>query len=270
MVPELLFDIAFCPSFKQNYKDDRPCFYISHYQLDFINSCDDIMIPEPWDGDILKAPILVLSSNPAFTTEELFPTNSWPKAMIADFFKNRFLDRGPKYSWTYNHKILLKDGSRGHSVRYWSSIQKRVEEIIGRKAIPGIDYCMTEIVNCKTNKEFGVKDAIDYCADKFLYQKLSISQASLILAIGSHVKTYLHGQSELLSIPIMYLPHPAAFEKKTVQAKYTEEEIQRYRDIVSAHHNTECEELAQIKMPSNEEVINFIQLKVHEYQQSIM
>ena len=50
------------------------CPKISNYKgLSGIQE-NDIMIPEPWDGDISNALILVLSSNPAYTKDELFPT----------------------------------------------------------------------------------------------------------------------------------------------------------------------------------------------------
>ena len=87
----------------------------------------------------------------------------------------------------YNHKIMLKDGTRGHSVRYWNSLQKRVEELLGRPAIPGADYCRTEIVNYKTNKEYGVSEAINYCANQYLNKKIKVSGPKLILGTGVHV-----------------------------------------------------------------------------------
>jgi len=266
MVPKLLLDITNCKSFEQDSDDTKPCFKIAHYQIKSKLSKKDFMLPEPWDGDILQAPILVISSNPAFTEEELFPTRNWPQEMVADYFTNRFKNRGSKYSWTYNHKILLKDGTRGHSVRYWSSIKKRVEEILGRRAVPGQDYCMTEIVHCKTNKEYGVKEAIGYCSREFLFKKITISQAHLIMAIGAHVKSFFKEVSELQSIPIMYLPHPAAHISKTVKAIYTEEEIQIFREILnSPQKHTKYRQLANIELPSDDGVIEFIQMQIEYY-----
>jgi len=266
LIPKLLFDITNCKSFKQEYDDSKPCFKISHYQLKSRVVPEEVMVPEPWDGDILQAPILIISSNPAFTEDEFFPTRNWPQEMIADYFTNRFKNRGPKYSWTYNHKILLKDGKRGHSVRYWSSIQKRVEEILGKIAVPGQDYCITEIVHCKTNKEFGVKEAIDFCAKEFLFRKIFISQAKLIIAIGAHVKSFFKEVSQLLSIPIIYLPHPASFEPKTIAAKYSEDQINEFREIlgnqVLVNRNKNRNLFSSVKLPNDDEVIEFIQMKI--------
>ena len=266
MVPKLLFDITNCKSFEQDFDDTKPCFKIAHYQIKSKLSEKDFMLPEPWDGDILQAPILVISSNPAFTEEELFPTRNWPQEMVADYFTNRFKNRGLKYSWTYNHKILLKDGTRGHSVNYWSNIKGRVGELLNRRAIPGEDYCMTEIVHCKSNDEFGVKEAIDFCAKEFLFKKISVSQAKLIIAVGSFVKSFFNEVNELLSIPIMYLPHPASFGPKKVQAIYSEEEIQIFREILSnPKRYTRYRQLANIDLPSDNDVIEFIQMQIEYY-----
>ena len=266
MIPSLLFDITNCKSFEQDFDDTKPCFKIAHSQIRSKLAETDFMVPEPWDGDILKAPILIISSNPAFTEEELFPTRSWPQEMVADYFTNRFKNRGPKYSWTFNHKILLKDGSRGHSVRYWSSIQKRVEEILGRRAVPGQDYCMIEIVHCKTNKEYGVKEAINFCAEEFLIPKISVSQAKLIVAIGAYVKSFFKEKRELLSIPIIYLPHPASFEPKTIGAKYSEYQINEFREILDdkkvVDRNFIENQLSDVMLPSDDEVVVFIKVKI--------
>jgi len=263
LIPQLLFDIAYCDSFKQEFDDTKVCFKISHYQLKSNRSAEDIMIPEPWDGDIASAPILVVSSNPAYTPEELFPTKDWPRNMVADYFTNRFKNRGKLYSWTYNHKILLKDGSRGHSVRYWSSIQKRVEELLGRPAVPGQDYCMAEIVHCKTNQEYGVKESVDFCARKFLMRKIEVSNARLILGIGSHVKSYLNEVDTLSSVPVVYLPHPSSFETKTFHGKYSQEQIARFRSYLDSGTSTrDNQQTLNIMMPSDDEVIDFIKSRL--------
>lgn len=267
MIPKLLFDIAKCDNF---------CSLITHASIS--NSCNDIInfqrtqsavrnndfqIPEPWSGDITNAPILVISSNPAYSKAEIYPTLAWPDAIIADFFINRFKDRGNKYSWVHNNKILNIDGTRGTSVRYWSSIKKRVEELLLRNAQPGIDYCITELVHCKSSKQIGVANALPECTKRFLNRKSEISGAKLIIGIGSFVRDSFNGKSAINGIPTIYLPHPNAFEPKTIVKTHKKEEITKIREIIPNGNIIEKEiDYSDILLPTEEEVREFIDKQI--------
>jgi hypothetical protein len=94
---KLLFDIVNCKNFKSLISKPNPnngCNKIVDFQKkQGITAINDFHVPEPWSGDIVNAPILVVSSNPSFNKDELYPTYSWPPKMIADFFINRFKPR---------------------------------------------------------------------------------------------------------------------------------------------------------------------------------
>jgi len=262
MIPKLLFDIAECKNFLaltalSNPK--HPCDKIVEFQRTQKTKFKiKFQIPEPWNGDIVNAPILIVSSNPSYSHEELYPDLSWPKSIIADFFINRFTNRGPNLSWVYNNRILNRNGTRGKSVRYWSSITKRVNELIGRNSIPGIDYCITELVHCKSIKEIGVRNALPECSKQFFNGKNGISGSSLIVAIGRHARDYFHNNPTFTEKPIIYLPAPNAFGPKKLRDHYNENEIATYRQIFNNHENNRANIIySDINLPNEIQLQNF-------------
>lgn len=264
MIPRLLFDIAKCKNFNSlipTISPLHPCNEIVDFQRKqgAIN-INDFQIPEPWSGDILNAPILIISSNPAYSKTELYPTLSWPDSIIADFFINRFKDRGSQYSWVYNNKVLNVDGTRGKSVRYWTSIKKRVEELLNRNAKPGIDYCITELVHCKSSQQIGVASALPECTKRFLFGKTGICGAKIVIAIGSFVRDYLNKVNNINGIPVIYLPHPNAFESKTLQKNYSADEIEALRRILLNKLDNKKNDIdySDVQLPTDEEVKEFI------------
>lgn len=267
MIPKLLFDIAKCNHFCNLITDPNhksPCNIIVNSQRGYgVTKKSDYQLPEPWTGDIVNAPILVLSSNPGYSDDELYPDFSWPPPMIADFFINRFKNRGSKYSWVYNNKVLNSDGKRGISVRYWTSIKKRVEELLLRPSNPGIDFCITEIVHCKSSSENGVNTSLHNCSDIFLDEKIKISGAILIIGIGEFVRKYFNENNKINGIPITYLPHPNAFKPKTFEKTHSKENIKRIQKIISKEHNSfKNVSYSDISLPSLEEIKIFIDSKI--------
>ena len=285
MVPKLLFDIAKCCNFIQLTKCNsptHPCNNIVDFQRKNGNAqnINDFQLPEPWNGDIVNAPILVISSNPAYSKDELYPTLNWPAPMIADFFINRFKNRG-KYSWVLNNRVLNKDGSRSRPVRYWSIIQKWVTNILGRTAKPGIDYCLTELVHCKSSNQIGVQKALPVCAGNFCCDILRITGAKLIIVFGSIAKHYIKANcSSPNGIPTIYLPHPNSRKKKKVSDHFSKEEIENFRELLNGKgqyknkfQNIGCPDVnlqsnikyANVKLPTDEEIKIFIEEKIKEY-----
>ena len=266
MIPKLLFDIAKCSEFCSlitNPDSSSSCSLIVDSQKDHeVEVKKDFQLPEPWTGDIINAPILVISSNPGYSKEEIYPDFTWPKPMIADFFMNRFQDRGSRYSWVYDNKVLNNDGERGISVRYWSSIRARVKELLG-SAKPGIDYCITEIVHCKSSSEKGVENALPKCSDLYLERKIKISDAKFIIGVGEFVKKYFKEVKYINGIPITYLPHPNAFKPKTFLKTHTEERLDEIKSILSSEHViSNSIEYSDISLPSLEEVKKFIDTQI--------
>jgi hypothetical protein len=262
MIPKLLFDIAKCKNFLtliSAVNRSYPCNDIIDFQrIKGAKIANDFQIPEPWSGDIINAPILIISSNPAYSNIELYPNLSWSDPMIADFFMNRFKDRGLKYSWVYKNKVLNKDGTRGKSVQYWASIKKRVEELLGYIPKPGLDYCITELVHCKSSQQIGVANALPECTKRFLSGQNGISGAKIIIAVGSFVRDYFNRTTNINGIPIIYLPHPNAFEPKKLSDHYTEQEIDKMRELLVNNNENRGIDYSDIDLPTEEEVKKFI------------
>lgn len=266
MIPKLLFDISNCSEFCKLIKNrniDSKCREIVDSQINQEPLLDnDFQIPEPWTGDIVNAPILIISSNPGYSGIELYPNSTWPNSMVADFFINRFQDRGSKYSWVYNNKVLNNDGTRGIPVRYWTSINKRVEELLLKPVKPGIDYCITEIVHCKSLSEKGVNKSLPMCSSLFIENKLRISGAKLIIGIGEFVSKHFDRKDNINGIPITYLPHPNAFKPKTFQKTQTKENLDKIRNILKINSLPEQNiEYSTTRLPNFKEIEKFIELQ---------
>jgi hypothetical protein len=269
MVPKLLIDIARCSNFCNlitNIDNDDSCNDIIDYQRTIgVSEESDFQIPEPWSGDLLNAPILFISSNPAIELIELYPTNSWSDKMIADFFINRFKDRGNKYSWVYKSKVLNKDGTRDDWQHYWAGMKGRAEELLDRKANPGIDYCLTEIVHCKSSNEAGVENAKSECYIKYLDAILNISGAYLIVVVGKYAKEILNEAQNKKGKPIVYLPHPNSREPKKFNDVYSDR-ILRLKEIVKPKKKSpKTFDVCDFDLPSDDEVKKFIDEQIMLY-----
>lgn len=217
----------------------------------------EIQLPEPFSGDLYNAPILFISSNPSLSKEEIYPTESWPKKMIHDFFVNRFENRGEEASWVFNNRVLNKNGRDLKSVKYWTSINKRAEEILERKAIAGRDYCITEVVHCKSWNEIGVEFAKEQCKSLFLENLISSSNAKVIISIGAVAKKMLNSENVLFGKPIYYLPHPNAFKAKTFEKVFNSEELDLLKKLVKSSVIND-RDISVYDLPTEDEVKNFI------------
>ena len=273
MILRLLFEIAKCKIFSNpthTVNENHPCNGIVNFQREQgAKAVEDFQIPEPWSGDILNAPILIISSNPAYSKNELFPDLLWPEPMIADFFINRFKDRGKEYSWVFQNKVLNKDGTRGRSVRYWAHIRNRVKELLGYEPKPGIDYCLTELVHCKSSGQIGVERALRMCTEKFFKSIINISSAKIIIAIGSFVRdcNYFNGNQNINGIPVIYLPHPNARMPRRLPAHYSKKEIEEFRDLLENNDNRKRKiDYRDIDLPTEEKVKKFIDEKIQRTQ----
>jgi hypothetical protein len=162
--------------------------------------------PEAWAGDITKAPIIFLSSNPSFNSEENYPnwqTSKWSAESIIDFALNRFSKMqlrqygATEYGSLKNFdRTVEKDGSLSKNrVRYWSWVRQLVSHILEKpeSEVSAIsDYVMTEIVHCKSSYEEGVVSARKKCKDKYLERILALSPAELIFVVGKNAALDMH------------------------------------------------------------------------------
>lgn len=208
---------------------NHPCDNVVNSQLTLELEPTQFHLPEPWNGRIDCAPILFISSNPSISVEELFPTSGWPDEMIVDFFMNRFEDRGVNDSWVYKNKILMRDGSRSkRTVAYWAAIQCRAAELFGRDVIPGIDYCITEIVPFKSHKEIGVARAAKFCNENYFSKVVKLSDAAIFIGVGKVAMNFLksfYPEDKIGEREILYIPHPNARSRKTFASHYSSEKL---------------------------------------------
>lgn len=142
-------------------------------------------LPEPWNGDIEKAPVIFVGLNPSFDPNEFFPhddssnTQPWwttPAGCISlcganydlqrleDFFENRFSNpclHKPPYV-NNNLGVLLNNLSYSHRVKYWSFIEKVMRfELNTPQAKMGVDCALLEIVPCKSKNCAGISSVIN-------------------------------------------------------------------------------------------------------------
>ena len=190
--------------------------------LDLSIEKEGFQIGEPWNGDIENAPILFLSSNPAFDFYEVSPRyysdktgNQW---VIKDG-EVMSLDDLIKFQCTRIQESKIEDNDNNKEnlnkevfnpntgkkdylhVLYWGHTRERVEcllpdelKIFWRNKKTPAEYareimkyvvCM-EIVPFRSNDATGVTTAVlDDCWGKFTKTILELSGASIFILVGS-------------------------------------------------------------------------------------
>lgn len=204
---QLAFEIASCNEVQSALNDSsHPCNGVVSWQskqwvptiTTIANS--NMHRPEAWTGDITRAPIIFLSSNPSFNKDENYPswdTSKWSIEAIIDFALNRFSKQQFRmYGATEYGSIKNFDRTVEHGgalsksrVRYWSWVRQLVSHILEKPEdqVSAInDYVMTEIVHCKSTYEEGVISARKKCKDKYLERILALSPAKLIFVVGKN------------------------------------------------------------------------------------
>ena len=218
---EHLLEIVRCSNFL-NCKN-TPCKNIVEYQ-----NVIPRQLPEPWNGDIERAKILYISSNPSINFEEKFPSENWDENSIIDFFHFRF-SKNKEYVKDYLYPYL----STGYPpkrrwVRYWASIRKISTKLLQYESVPGKDYALTEIVRCKSQKELGVEKATNTCSENFLNKTLSLTSAKILIVVGNKAKAVIEkkigvkapfGSTQRVQFDgiekiFLFIPHPNSRGKK--------------------------------------------------------
>lgn len=237
----LLREIIACRNVEASRVDrDIPCHRIvsSQDQPD-----EPFQFPEPWSGFLETAPILFLSSNPSISYTEAYPVRApdWPIEKAARFFSHRF------------HNGWVKDGRYGrfrngeYSKRrtsYWSSVRQRAIELLERDVVPGEDYCLTEIVHCKSKREVGVREAADECTRLYLRRILAVSGAKVVVVMGAFAAKAVKSQidfagtgpvltpteKESLKASFAFVPHPAGRGPKEFRKLLGENTLELLKD----------------------------------------
>ncbi|MCL4485111.1 MAG: hypothetical protein M1537_02030 [Nitrospirae bacterium] len=216
---------------------------------DSSHSCSKIVLsqgspfqlPEPWNGNLVSAPILFISSNPSINEEEEYPDQSWDDGKVVDFFKNRFQE-----GQTDDRRVRLKSGSYSTKVPYWNELRSRTAEVFEcdpEAVVLGRDFAITEVVHCKSQKNKGVEESLDHCSQKYLKKILEVSGARLLVVLGKFarmgIKTLL-GQEGLPADQIfikpsdflgqerclVFLPQPGSAQKRKFESCLSKEDFQ--------------------------------------------
>ncbi len=184
---ELLLEIANCSvagDLRRNPTRPHPCQRIVSSQGGTV-----FQLPEPWVGQIDRAPILFIGANPSLDQDERFPNSDkseWADHRVIDFFSNRFTS---SERWVEKYKVSLRNGKYSKtSVRFWLAVRQRASKILDKAAAevePGVDFALTEVVHCKSRLEEGVREASCFCRKRYLKRILEIAAAKVIIVYGS-------------------------------------------------------------------------------------
>jgi hypothetical protein len=216
-VRQLALSISRCSEIAKACKDDaHPCSRIVSSQGVF--GQDFRQVPEAWAGDLSRAKVMFVSSNPSISTPLVPGTGEdyplahyedptiehprWSTERLIDFQVNR-LDQSREVPLvTINARYLCQDGlHRGSdkpngtnsSQRYWKTALQQSRDLLGADFDMSHDICMTEIVHCKSKNEIGVNQALHKCASNYLAEVLNLSNAELILIGGWQARDLLQG-----------------------------------------------------------------------------
>ena len=184
---------------------------------------EGFQVGEPFDGDIEQAPVLFLSSNPAFNFDEVSPRYHsasgkifMPKhkdtitkkqvpakgmsfVEVKDFFKNRIVNSPSTGNNDECLRISLKNGNTA-AVSYWTCVRKNTELLLPAplksswtnlnpsqrvREIMKYVVCM-EIVPFRSNSEIGVNDKLlDKCWIDFTEHLLELPGAEAFVLVGN-------------------------------------------------------------------------------------
>ena len=229
---ELLLAIVRCPEIdRARAEAGHPCAGIVGLQ-----TADAFQAPEPWRGHIDTTPILFLASNPSIGGSYEFPPARWSDDRIIDYYQRSFdRDGGHIDEKGYN------------SVAFWCGVRARATEILGRDAVPGVDFAITELVHCKSTGEQGVDRAHLTCAGRWLDRVLGVSGATVVVLLGSQARDHCVARWGLdkgrrvhfgVGTPgreraVVVLPHPNARGRRKVGDLVSPDELGRLRALVS-------------------------------------
>jgi hypothetical protein len=138
----LLLDIAHCPNVQlclDHPRQPHPCRKIVEVQR--AGSLVAHQLPEPWNGQLERAPILFLSSNPSISEREWYPLANWADDQTEGYFSNRF--GGGRTRWVRDGRyVLWSDGVYSpKGVNFWAHMQNRARELLPEHDVqPGKDY----------------------------------------------------------------------------------------------------------------------------------
>jgi uracil-DNA glycosylase len=241
LVRGVFVSITHCPNIALALKDNsHPCSAIVRSQHVPEN---DFQLPEPWRGQIDKARILFVGSNPSIGDDH-FALRSSPDEQVWESQHLAF-GGGSRPYIADGIKTTKPDGSPLKVVRYWSSIRARARELLP-DAIPGEDYAVTEIVHCKSVDEIGVDEAALTCYNLHASNVFSVSPAKVVVVLGKFAREALLGaKADFPPLPldmelggraraVLFLPHPnARGDEKSLEAHYDTSALDGVRRLLT-------------------------------------
>lgn len=85
---------------------------------------------EPWSGDLDRAPILFINSNPSVNADERYPANDWSDAQVDACFAGRF--GGEDAPIRGGGRTLLRDETyRRRAVPFLNHVRNRAKQVFG-------------------------------------------------------------------------------------------------------------------------------------------
>lgn len=243
-VQQVFNSIVHCPNVDRCLAGncDHPCSTIVLSQ--HAGSKADFQLPEPWRGQIDKARILFIGSNPSIGSDR-YALGASPKNQVWESQHLAFGGGSRPYILDGIRKTK-EDGSPDEVVRYWSSIRARVHELLP-DAIPGEDYAIIEVVHCKSEREIGVREAARTCYELYMNSIFSVSPAEVVVVLGKVAREALLGVGAgLPKSPLemdlggkkrqaFFLPHPnERGSEKSLAAHYGSEAINDAKKLIEA------------------------------------
>jgi len=238
---EVFDSIAYCKNVALCQRGDgsHPCTKIvrSQHVPD-----DEFQLPEPWRGQIDKARILFVGSNPSIG-DDRYALQSSPAKQVWESQHLAF-GGGSRQYVIDGMRTTKADGSPGRLVRYWSSIQARARELIPG-AVPGEDYAISEVVHCKSKGEDGVAQAGQTCYAMHATAVFSVAAAKVIIVLGKFAKERIIGGVAAPVAPsqlelggrirtLLFLPHPnARGVRKALSAHYAYADLEAVKKRIA-------------------------------------
>jgi hypothetical protein len=130
--------------------------------------------PEPWTGQLDRAPILFVTSNPN-TEPGRVPTQSEvpPPDRLLDFYEGYF-NRHPEGI---------------NTVPTWNRMRIWTDQLLRADTNAGLNFALTDAVHCASRQQAGVPEALKRCATLYLRPIVEASVARLIICCGSPAST---------------------------------------------------------------------------------
>ena len=225
-VEKLALSIATCNEIKTACDDENhPCHRVVIDQKEF--GIEFRQSPEPWAGNLEKAKLLFVSSNPSISSEDITGENfpkiqfdsaeathpEWPTEKIIDFHVNRFdQNRDKPYvrakpmaqylcrDGEYRGKDGFKPGQQNQ--KFWTDVFNLAKFIYNAEIDISNDVCLTEVVHCKSRSEDNfVKPAMPRCSGNYLERTLALSGSKLVICYGAAARDYFV-ESEVKDIEV--------------------------------------------------------------------